>query len=169
MLDKKYSIPIQINVEAYTEESNHKIAILMDSTELISKTFKENTIESINFNQNYDFGKPGFYNLVVNWNGDKECREKYFKIKLCKINNELINTNSINVEPIENEYIKELKSDPNKIDDYYDKLIRPGERHGWYGSFKINFCIGTKKDIKLLLRYSKSTFLVNSFKNKIYV
>ena len=74
MLDKKYSIPIQINVEAYTEESNHKIAILMDSTELISKTFKENTIESINFNQNYDFGKPGFYNLVVNWNGDKECR-----------------------------------------------------------------------------------------------
>jgi hypothetical protein len=169
MLDQKYSIPIQINVEAYTEESNHKIAILMDSTELISKTFKENTIESINFNQNYDFGKPGFYNLVVNWNGDKECREKYFKIKLCKINNELINTNSIDIEPIENEYIKELKSDPNKIDDYYDKLIRPGERHGWYGSFKINFCIGTKKDIKLLLRYSKSTFLVNSFKNKIYV
>ena len=169
MLDKKYSIPIQINVEAYTEESNHKIAILMDSTELISKTFKENTIEFINFNQNYDFGKPGFYNLVVNWNGDKECREKYFKIKLCKINNELINTNSIDIEPIENEYIKELKSDPNKIDDYYDKLIRPGERHGWYGSFKINFCIGTKKDIKLLLRYSKSTFLVNSFKNKIYV
>ena len=43
MLDQKYSIPIQINVEAYTEESNHKIAILMDSTELISKTFKENT------------------------------------------------------------------------------------------------------------------------------
>ena len=162
-------VPIQLNIEAYAEKSNHKIAILMDSTELISKTFKENTIESINFNQNYDFGKPGFYNLVVNWNGDKECREKYFKIKLCKINNELINTNSIDIEPIENEYIKELKSDPNKIDDYYDKLIRPGERHGWYGSFKINFCIGTKKDIKLLLRYSKSTFLVNSFKNKIYV
>jgi hypothetical protein len=162
-------IPIQLNIEAYAQESNHKITILMDSTELISKAFKENTTESITVNQDYNFGKPGFYNLVVNWNGDKECKEKYFKIKLCKINNEVINTNTINIEPFENEYIKELKSDPNKIDQYYDKLIRPGEKHGWYGVYKIKFCIGTKKDIKLLFRYSKSTFSVNSFKNKIYV
>ena len=162
-------IPIQLDIEAYAQESNHKIAILMDSTELISKAFKENTTESITVNQDYNFGKPGFYNLVVNWNGDKECKEKYFKIKLCKINNEVINTNTINIDPFENEYIKELKSNPNKIDQYYDKLIRPGEKHGWYGVYKIEFCIGTKKDIKLLFRYSKSTFSVNSFKNKIYV
>ena len=160
-------VPIQLNIEAYAEKSNHKIAILMDSTELISKTFKENTIESINFNQDYNFDKPEFYNLVVNWNGDKECKEKYLKIKLCKINNELINTNAINIEPFENEYIKELKS--NKINEYYNKLIHPGEKHGWYGVYKIEFCIGTRKDIRLLLRYNKSYIVKRTIRNKIYV
>jgi hypothetical protein len=160
-------IPIQLDIEAYAQESNHKIAVLMDTTELVSKTFKENTVGSINFNQDYDFGKSGFYNLVINWNGDKECQEKYFKIKLCKINNEIINTNAINIEPFENEYIKELKS--NNINEYYDKLIRPGETHGWYGVYKIDFCIGTRKDIKLLLRYNKSYIAKRTIRNKIYV
>ena len=50
-----------------------------------------NTIESINFNQDYNFDKPEFYNLVVNWNGDKECKEKYLKIKLCKIIYKILN------------------------------------------------------------------------------
>ena len=110
LTDKKYSMPIQLNIETYTEESDHKITVLIDSIEITSKTFKKNTVDSINFNETYDFIKPGFYNLTINWNGDKECKEKYFKIKVCKINNEIINTLTVNVEPFENEYINELKS-----------------------------------------------------------
>jgi len=167
MNTNKYSIPVQLGIETYTEESDHKITILMDSIEIASKTFKKDTIDSIDFNENYDFVKPGFYNLIINWNGDKECREKYFKIKVCKMNNKIINTITIDIEPFENEYIKELKS--NNINEYYDKLIRPGKKHGWYGVYKIDFCIGTEKDIRLLLRDSKSYIAKRTFSNKIYV
>ena len=169
LIDKKYSMPIQLNIETYTEESDHKITVLIDSIEITSKKFKKNTVGSIDFNETHDFIKPGFYNLIINWNGDKECKEKYFKIKVCKINNEIINTLTINVEPLENEYINELKSDPIKINDYYNKLICPGEKHGWYGIYKIDFCIGTKKDIRLLLRDSKSYMAKHTFRNKIHV
>ena len=67
--NKKYTIPIQLNIEAYTEESNHKIAILIDSTELISKIPNDFVIvaeSGINsYEQIKNYNNIGIYNFLI--------------------------------------------------------------------------------------------------------
>ena len=69
------------------------------------------------------------------------------KIYKVIVNDQHIAPHSVMITPIQNEYIKNLRSTEEGSILYKKQLFNPGHRHGWYGTYKFKFLLDEQESL----------------------
>ena len=142
-----------IAFETFNEQSEHKLIIKINDQTIFQQQFEKNKKHSLELDEFYHY-KPGSSFIHFQWTGDAECSKKYITFNKIKIQEQNIPLKEINCIPYENDYIQELRSTKAGDKQYWDHILNPGTKHGWYGNYKLTFYLGTKQEILATQRTS---------------
>ena len=136
-MPNRFNLRLNILCKCFNKESNHNLNIDIDGDIILSKKLNFGKIHTIKIDEFYDFKHSKIVKINFQWTGDKESADKYLKLWNIYVNDQLIPTYSLHYYPIENEYIKKLKSTPKGLATYKNKILKPGQNYGWYGKLMI--------------------------------
>ena len=149
-MPNRFNLRLNILCKCFNKESNHNLNIDIDGNTILSKNLDFGKIHTIKIDEFYDFKHSKIVKINFQWTGDKESADKYLKLWNIYVNDQLIPTYSLHYYPIENEYIKKLKSTPKGLATYKNKILKPGQNYGWYGKLMIEFKLGNTLELKKL-------------------
>jgi len=128
-------------MEAFNAESSYNIMIKINEHTLFHQTFHSTKIQKLKIYEYVDYVESNVNKVNIIWSGDKECENKHLKIYKLVINDQHIAPHSVISYPVENDYIKTLKSTKEGQLEYRKKILYPGHEHGWYGTYQFRFGI----------------------------
>lgn len=130
-----------LTLTAFNQESDHRIILQINNEIVWEKTLQKNVTHSLKIFNNFPFQKTKPNTLMITWDGDQDCENKFLKIFKLIINDQHIAPHSVIIDPVENQYIKMLKTTEKGRIEYKEKLLYPGHQHGWYGDYKFCFSV----------------------------
>ena len=138
---KIFSCKAEIEIAVFNNQSAHDITMTLNDHAIFYEKLVENKEYALKINDYFEFKRPGYNFLKIIWNGEKECENKFMKILKLIVNDQHIPNYNVMIDPIENEYIKNLKSTDQGMKDYRKHLLYAGHQHGWYGDYGFEFII----------------------------
>ena len=148
MPSNRFKLKTYMQVSVFNAESRHQLTISINGKNIYNEKLEKNKLHKIKLADHFDYGQAGTTKLSIKWNGDQECEDKYLKIYKLVINEQQIPAYSVMIDPIENDYIKNLKSTKDGKATYRKALLYPGSRHGWYGEYNFKFFVGSKQEVQ---------------------
>ena len=140
-ISNRYNLHTSLAIDMYNAESMHTIKIDINDKSFYEKQLSNDKEYSLKIEDYFDYVKPGSNHLTITWNGEQDCEHKYMKIRKVVINQQHLAPFKVMMDPIENDYIRDLKSTDEGLSVYRKQLFNPGYRHGWYGTYKFRFAI----------------------------
>ena len=140
-ISNNYNLKTSLAIDTYNSQSVHKIKIEINNDIFYEQEFVKDKEHSLNIEDYFDYIEPSSNTLTITWDGEQDCEHKYMKIRKVVINQQHIAPFKVMINPIENDYIRNLKSTDEGLNAYKKQIINPGYRHGWYGSYKFSFAI----------------------------
>ncbi len=140
-ISNRYILNTSLAIDTYNAESMHQIKI-----DINDRIFYENELSKekeyvLEIEEMFDYVKPGSNTLTITWNGQQDCENKYLNIRKVLINQQHLPPFKVMMNPIENDYIRNLKSTDEGLSAFRKQLFNPGYRHGWYGTYTFRFAI----------------------------
>jgi hypothetical protein len=140
-ISNRYNLHTSLAIDLYNAKSVHTIKIDINDKIFYQQQFSVDEKYSLKIEDYFDYSKPGLNNLTITWNGEHDCEHKYMKIRKVVINQQHLAPFKVMTDPIENDYIRDLKTTEQGLVAYKKQLFNPGYRHGWYGTYKFRFAI----------------------------
>jgi hypothetical protein len=140
-ISNKFSLNTILAIDMYNADSIHNVKILINNKIFHQQKLAKNKEYFLKIEDYFNYAGPGPSTLTIMWNGDHDCEHKYMKIRRIIINQQHLAPYKAMIEPIENDYIKNLKSSDHGVNVYRKYLLQPGYRHGWYGAYRFQFVI----------------------------
>tara|TARA_B100001093_G_scaffold151980_1_gene144743 strand:+ start:1596 stop:2159 length:564 start_codon:yes stop_codon:yes gene_type:complete len=140
-ISNRYILNTSLAIDMYNAESVHKIKIDINDKIFYEKEFVKEKEYFLQIEDMFDYVEPGSNTLTITWNGHQDCENKYLKIRKVLINQQHLAPFKIMMNPIENDYIRNLKATDEGLNAFRKQLFNPGYRHGWYGTYTFRFAI----------------------------
>ena len=140
-ISNRYKLNTSLAIDTYNAESLHKIKIGINGKLFYEQEFVKEKEYIVDIEDVFDYVQSGLNTLTLNWNGDHDCENKYLKIRKVIINQQHLAPFKVIIDPIENDYIRNLKATDEGFRVYKNHLFNPGYYHGWYGTYTFRFII----------------------------
>jgi hypothetical protein len=137
----RYNLNTSLAIDMYNAKSMHNIKIDINKKIFYEQELVKDKEYFLKVEDYFDYVKPGSNTLTITWNGEHDCEHKHMKIRKVVINKQHLAPFKVMIDPIENDYIKDLKSTDQGLSSYRKQLFNPGYHHGWYGTYKFRFAI----------------------------
>ena len=135
------SLSTHLSFSTYNAESEHNIKIEVNGKLVFGKAFAKKKQHDCRITDNFEYVRPGLNIVKILWDGDQECENKFLKIIKFVVNDQIIPNYSAMIIPLENEYIKDLKSTEQGMTVYKKKILYNGNYFGWYGTYRFQFVV----------------------------
>ena len=137
----RYNLTNYIFISAFNEESAHNVKVKINGKAIFEKELTKNHDHQLKITESFDYKEAGPAIIEIQWDGEQECEKKFMKIKNVIVNDQTIESHSVMITPIKNDYIRGLLSTKEGTDFYNKHIFNPGKQHGWYGNYKFKFLI----------------------------
>lgn len=135
------SLSTQVSFTTFNEECDHNIKIEVNEKSVFEKSFTKGKEHDYRITDDFDYVRPGLNFIKILWNGERECENKFLKVFRLVVNDQSIPNYNARIDPIENEYIKDLKSTKQGMTAYKKRILYNGHHFGWYGTYRFQFVI----------------------------
>jgi len=157
-----------ISITIFNELCDSTFCIFHNQRQIYHEDVQKNKVKEIIFDNELDFDSFGDHKFKFNWKGSEECAHKWFDLKKVIVNQQKLPVHTVKVMPYDNDYITDLCSTDEGRQKFKQMKLYPGNRHGWYGDYEINFEFGDKEYFNKLSIHSISPY-IGIKKERIYV
>jgi hypothetical protein len=137
----RFNLKNYIAISAFNAVSTHRVKININKKVFFEEELTKNKEHHLKISDYIDYEEPGSNTIEITWHGEQDCEKKFMKIYKVIVNDQHIAPHSVMITPIQNEYIKNLRSTEEGSILYKKQLFNPGHRHGWYGTYKFRFLL----------------------------
>jgi len=137
----RYNLKNYFAISAFNPVSTHEIKIKINEEMFFKQKLTKNKEYHLKISDYFDYKKPATNTIEITWNGEKEDEKKFLKIYKIVVNDQHIPPHASMITPVQNEYITNLLSTEQGSKFYRSKILNPGHRHGWYGTYRFRFLL----------------------------
>lgn len=131
----------QISFTTFNAECEHMIKIELNDKTVFGETLAREKEHDYRIMDNFEYVLPGLNTIKISWNAEHECENKFLKVLKLLVNDQIVPNHSARIDPIENEYIRNLQSTEQGLTEYRKKIFYNGNHFGWYGTYVFQFVI----------------------------
>lgn len=154
------TIPVNIKINVFAEQSITGLHVTLDTVDLYHNDIPANSTTDIDINEQFTYQHAGWKTLNITWRGDTECANKLLQVQEITILDQVIDVYGIKQFPQMTPYIQSLSEQEIR-----DKLLNSTGRYGWYGDYRIDVFIGDQQDY--VKRYAHPSKIMGFIGNKI--
>lgn len=164
MISNRLNLKTYALCSLFNKESDHSLEVFINDQLFYKETFLKDKIYNIKIDDYFDYKDSGKKRIKFKWRGKNECQEKYLQFHRMIVHEQYIPIYSVLSKPIENEFIKNLKTSEEGRAKYRKWILFPGDKHGWYGDYSFDFLLGSFQE-RLEIKASEPKYHFTKFWN----